>query len=307
MSGPARMDAVLPLTLRDADRAKILLASLEKYFDGMGTLHVVVPDSQRSELQARLPSVERFGVQVHSELSVVPELARFSRAGGWYKQQLIKLSIFEHVETDFYMTFDADVVATRPVSPQRLCPLGKAPCYVIEEDLHPRWYRRTAHLIQRPLRRQGVVHNVTPAVLARDGVAALAEHFGQRFAAGDWARGLRAWRQRWTRLRAGSIAELAGWRLFLAAALPWTEYALYYSFLEAYDRFDEWHEQVDTCIYDIDRSVWKADGDEFDHWQPAPLFEGEGPAVLRGAPVEHPYSRRSRAQQARRLCLDRLR
>lgn len=270
------MDAVLPLIQRDVPRAQILFASLERFFEGLGTIFIVVPDAQRSAIEAALPS-SGLTLVVLDESAVAPELACYPRIGGWYKQQLIKLAIADRVDSDFYMTFDGDVVATRTVSPARLCPRGKAPCYVIEHDLHPRWYRRTGHLIERPLVREGIVHNVTPAVLARGGVRLLAEHFESRFDEGRWARGTRAWHQRVARIRFGRRPRVAGWRLFLAAGLPWTEYALYYSFLEAHGYFDTFHERVDTCIYDIERSVWKLDGPEFETWSAAPVFEGEGP------------------------------
>ncbi|MCB9653643.1 MAG: hypothetical protein H6729_05885 [Deltaproteobacteria bacterium] len=275
------VDAVLPLTARDVPRAEILFASLRRRFDGLGTVFVVVPRAQLDEIgRAFRPRSDGvgLGLEILPEDEVVPEFALFPRMHGWYKQQLIKLAIAERVSSAFYLTLDADVVLTRDVSPERLCPNGKASCFIIEEDLHPRWYARTARLIDRPLRQKGIVHNVTPAVLAKDGVRLLTEHFEARWQQRRWARGARAWRQRWVRLRLGRRrTDLAGWRLFLAAGMRWTEYALYYSFLEAYDLFDRFHERVTTCVYDIDRSVWKAGAQAFDNWSPKALFEGEGP------------------------------
>ncbi|MEO1230548.1 MAG: DUF6492 family protein [Myxococcota bacterium] len=53
------------------------------------------------------------------EPELAPELET-SRARGWFKQQLVKLAIHERIESAFYLTFDADVVATRPVAPKDL-------------------------------------------------------------------------------------------------------------------------------------------------------------------------------------------
>ncbi|MBK8011939.1 MAG: hypothetical protein IPK13_11365 [Deltaproteobacteria bacterium] len=271
------MDAVLPLAARDVPRAQILLASLRRRFEGLGTLFVVAPSAHLDEVERGLGGSEGLRLEFLSDDVVVPEFAVLPGIRGWYKQQLIKLAIAERVASPFYVTLDADVVLTRGVSPERLCPNSRAPCFVIEADLHPGWYARTARLIERPLRQKGIVHNVTPAVLAKAGVGFLIDHFEERWKERRWARGARAWRQRWAHLRFRGRAELAGWRLFLAAGMHWTEYALYYSFLEAYDLFDRFHERVTTCVYDVDRSVWKAGARSFDEWSPKALFDGEGP------------------------------
>src|SRR5690606_42105927 len=68
-----------------------------------------------------------------SEDALVPEL-REHRARGWYRQQLIKLAIAERVASDYYLTFDADVVATRPITIERLLPGGRAPCTLLPGD-----------------------------------------------------------------------------------------------------------------------------------------------------------------------------
>ena len=307
------IDAVLPLRRSDLERSKVLFWSLERFFTGLDRVLVVVPDVDRAHIEAELrsasPGVDK---RVIAETEIVPELRPYRRVGGWYKQQLIKLAIAEHVSSDFYLTFDADVVATRPVSPAALIRNGRALAHVIEKDLHPRWYTRTATLLDRPMRRTGVVHNVTPAVLAREGVMELARHFDRRWRSGAYAQGFRRVRQRWASLRHGSRPEFAAWRLFLVSALPWTEYALYYSFLEAHDRFSAYHFEHPTCVYDIERSVWRAEAVPFETWSPEPLFEGHGPPFFvvvqsnTGVPVEEvrkklgPYLQRPPRGTARR-------
>ena len=276
--GIQSMDAVLPLRRSDVERSKILFRSLECFFSGLGQIYVVVPDADRPIIESDLapvsPAVRR---RVLAETDVVPELRYYGHVGGWYKQQLIKLAIADRIASDFYLTFDADVVATRPVSPAGLVREGRALAHIIEDDLHPRWYTRTAHLLDRPMRRTGVVHNVTPAVLARQGVHELAEHFATRWQQRRYARGLRRVRQTWARLRYSAKKELEPWRLFLISALPWTEYALYYSFLEAHERFSAYHLEHPVCLYDIERSIWRVAKIPFESWSPEPLFEGDGP------------------------------
>lgn len=306
------IDAVLPLTLRDLPRAELLLTSLERFARGLDTLSVVVPDAQLAEIEAGLRAfiAKRVGVegrasvaglseagpagfrlQLVPELQLAPELALFPRLGGWSKQQLIKLAMGQEVTRPFFLTLDADVVATRPLSPGLLLKDGKAPCGVDHADLHPRWYRDAEAMLRQPLARGGISHNVTPALLSRAGVRALAEHFGACYAEGRFGRGaLRAMRQRYAKLRFGGRPGLAAWRLLLTAGFPWTEYSLYYSFLEAKGLFERFHFESERSLYDGDRSVWFVD--DFDAWDPAPLFAGEGPpyfVVLQsntGVPIE---------------------
>ena len=266
------MDAVLPLTRRDISRATILFRSLEKFFDGLGTVLVVVPkEAEPATQELRFPT--RFKVDVRLELEMVPEFTDFPRVRGWYKQQLLKLAAHAHVSSPFYLTLDADVVATRPVSPDKLVRDGRAMSHVIPRDDHPDWYRQTARFLGKPLCRTGILHAVTPAVLSTDGVRHLATSMSKRFANAEWSKALPGLRQRWARFRGGR-----GWRTYLLAGLPWTEYALYYSFLELEGLYERYHLESEDCIYDVEGSLWKSDASSFaDGWDPSALFTGHGP------------------------------
>lgn len=267
----------MPLVRADLGRAQLLFDSLRRYATGLGALFVVVPEQDKAAIGAQLASESGLRIELRTEREVAPELSLLKGLRGWHKQQLLKLAIVDHVRTDFYLTFDADVIATRPFSPAVLCPNGKAPCCILKERSHQDWYLDAARMLQRPLVRQDILHNVTPVVMAAGGVRALSEHFERRYQRGEWGRGLRAIRQRLEKLRLCGRPGLAGWRLFLASGLPWTEYALYYSFLEAYELFERWHEEVPRPIYDVEGSLWKADAPQFSSWEPGPLFSGEGP------------------------------
>src|SRR5687768_33498 len=112
-----RIDAVLPLTERDAERARrLLIPSIHTNLHCLGRLWVVVPHRQVKDIRRALPSVE-----VVSEYDVVPELRVVDRLPvklalqadrlrrwtpsrphmierGWFKQQLVKLAIADHVD-----------------------------------------------------------------------------------------------------------------------------------------------------------------------------------------------------------------
>lgn len=272
------LDAVLPLTLRDAERAELLFESLELNFSGLRRIWVVCPDAQRAELAARYQTRRYpFELCIESELQVVPEFALKLRQSGWFRQQMIKLAIFERIESELYLTFDADVVCTRPVSAEQLAGSGRGACFVIQHHAQDYWYERVEQVLRVHAPRRGVTHNVTPALLHRRAVEDLRSTLEEKIACGEYSRGIRGWKQRWHISRTRQRAEYAAWRVYLMAARPWTEYALYYTFLETSGRFDRYHYYA-PCIYDVERSLWNAvNGELPSGWDPAPAFSGEGP------------------------------
>lgn len=272
-------DAVLPLTLRDAERAEFLFESLAQNFTGLRRIWVVCPDTQRAELADRYRSRRyAFELCVESELKVVPEFALKLRQSGWFRQQMIKLAIFERIESELYLTFDADVVCTRPVSAEQLAGTGRGACFVSQQNIHDYWYERVETVLRVRAPRRGVSHNVTPALLHRRAVDDLRSVLEEKIARGEYSRGLRGWKQRWHIGLTRHHAEYAAWRVYLMAARPWTEYALYYTFLEATGRFERYHYYAPYCIYDVERSLWHAANGELPSaWDPSPAFSGEGP------------------------------
>ncbi|HWA71640.1 MAG TPA: DUF6492 family protein [Polyangiaceae bacterium] len=275
----ASMDAVLPLTLRDVPRASLLLESLSRRFSGLSKLWVVVPERELSAVARALSDAPRgLPLELVGEAALVPELSLTPLLKGWYRQQLVKLAIFERVSSELYLTLDADVICTKPVSAELLAPGGLGPCHVTERDLHPDWYRGSEALLGLAAPRRGVSHNVTPAVLHRRGVAELAEYLDRKARIGAFSGGLRGIKQRLlcARARRRRREAFAGWRLLLAAGTPWTEYALYYTFLESTGRFERFHSRSGACIYDLEGSFWRGDGKPFSAWAPSACFSGEG-------------------------------
>ena len=260
-----RLDAVLPLTAADAERADILFASLERLFEPLGTGFAVAPDDDVNAIEPRLPQ----GWIAVPESEVVPEIAWFRATArlratlrvvgppfhGWFVQQLIKLAIAERVTTRFYLTLDADVICVRPTRYDDLVPDGRAVVQTARPN-HPEWNDDAERVLALP--RSGRQHAVTPALLARDAVRDLAAHLERRVDPR-----LRRLAERVPPGRARDV--LASWRSFLLRSLPWTEYALYHTFLERTGRFDRFHVLGrEDAIYG--NNVWTED--EFEEWQP---------------------------------------
>jgi hypothetical protein len=242
---PRRLDAVLPLRAADCDRAEILFRSLEALFAPLGTCYVVAPDE---DVRAVHPCVPRGRYLVVPESDVIPEIGRFRTTArlraklrligppihGWYVQQLVKLAIAERIGTPFYLTLDADVICVRPTRYEDLVVDGRALVQTTPPN-HPEWNDDAERVLGLP--RSGRQWGVTPAVLSVDAVRALAAHLG------------------------GTT-----WRKFLLKSLPWTEYALYHTFLEQTGLFDRYHAHGGhDAIYS--NCVWMES--EFEDWDPA--------------------------------------
>lgn len=277
-SYPSRMDAVLPLTSRDVERFEILWSSLERFVTGLDTLWIVVPEHQHEQLRARLPTKHRLGgrVRLESELDFLPTLRAFPKTHGWYRQMLLKLQAARRVQSQYYLTLDADVVACRAVDLDQLCSGGKAPCHVDHQDLHPKWYEAAADVLGSPLPRRNVSHGVTPAILHAPSVQSLLETVATRWRQGAYCGGLRGLKQRFGKALVWlKRAQVDPAIAYLCWSRPWAEYALYFSYLELTDQFTGHFEEVTEGIYGVEGSVWHADS--FSAWDPSPQFAGSGP------------------------------
>src|SRR5688500_7126485 len=182
MSSAQTLDAVLPLVAADADRfERLLLPTLERFFSGLGTCRIVMPDAQVAEHAARFAPHERVAVVPESEVApaVVELRDHLDRVGeetqagaGWFVQQVGKRAAAEHVDTPFFLTLDADVLVVRDVSAGDLVRDGRAATVVYAGDVHDGWYWWAEQVLgfPRPGAEGGRTHGVTPAVLSVEGV-----------------------------------------------------------------------------------------------------------------------------------------
>jgi hypothetical protein len=240
--GQSRIDAVVPLAAADFERFhKLLLPSLQCFFGVLGTCWVVAPATDVEFLKDGIDD-ERF--QVLSEVDLIPELPLYRKilrrvgiatgAGrGWFVQQIIKLAIAKRVTTPFYLTLDADVLCVKEVKYDDLVRDGRgiAVVYHSDKDIHGGWYWWTEKVLGFP--RSGRTHGVTPALLSAEAVARLSEFLQSRVK----DKGLSC-------------------EAYLLKNLPWTEYTLYYTFLEHMGLFAHYHFEAASALYG--NSVWHA-------------------------------------------------
>jgi hypothetical protein len=263
-----RLDAVLPLTAGDLPRAQLLFRTLDALFEPLGTCHVVAPDSDVDAVAARLPPGPYTAV---AESEVVPEIGWFRGTArlraklhlvgppihGWFVQQLVKLAAAERVETPFYLTLDADVLCVRPTSYDDLVRDGRALVQTAPPN-HPEWADDAERVLGLP--RSARQYAVTPTVLSRSAVSALARHLRGRVDPR-----LRRLERRLPRGRARAL--VGSWRSFLLRNLPWTEYAVYFAFLERSGLFDRYHLLAGEDVL-YGNCVWIES--QFDDWEPQP-------------------------------------
>ncbi len=278
-----KLDAVLPLTFKDYARFEILHKSLKLFFKDLGKLWIVTPDHEFEQIKSLISDEQ---CCVIPESSLVPEFkifrssSRFSlfkSVPGWFKQQIIKIAIADKIETDFYLTLDSDVICTKPIYFQDLIRDGRAVCYIHQTHTHHDWYGWAEEVLKMTARNRDLLHNVTPAVMNKQGMLELQAYLTtvyQRTRFPSKRRDLRviALKLFATFLSKKSMlrSQLLSWKSYLSARTPWTEYGLYYIFLEETNRFDKYHVEVADCLYTDDDSVWYEEN--FESWDVEKVF-----------------------------------
>jgi hypothetical protein len=263
-----KFDAVLPMLIKDYDRFRVLDKSLRKNLKDLNIAWLIAPNGQCNSIK-KLINDDYY--RIIPESIILPELKYYNNINkilhgpvlrgryfvnkgkcntqGWYIQQLIKLAMAEKVETDFYLTLDADVVCLRQVGYDDLIQNGKAITNTTKEDVHPEWYEDAERILKIP--RSGLTHGVTPAIFNRNAVIELQKYLAQQvhpifkiiscFSPSN-----------------SLLNNMAkSWRSFLIRNTPWTEYSLYNTFLEAMKLFNKYHiDKGAEAIYSRSSSVW---------------------------------------------------
>lgn len=269
------IDLVIPLALQDYARFKILHRSLDRFYRVPGTRWVITRDDELDQIKAR---VSGDGYRVISEDSLIPELKAYNRLRmlfgrthattlGWFVLQLAHLAIADVVETEFYLTFDSDVVCTKPVHYADLIKDGRAIPRSRQDAVNP--YPEWDEWAERVLGLPRLSNNlgVTPELLNKAAVQAL-----QRYLAG---RVHPALRHSGNVLPQGSLARnlLMSWRSFLLRNLPWIDTVLYDTFLARTGQLEKYHlVGGEPTIHG--NSVWYKDA--WPSWRPEASFTNRG-------------------------------
>lgn len=245
----ASVTAVLTLTLVDAARALVLLGTLR----GDIEMLIVAPDRDIFALEALCGPRQRLLAE-----STLFENAIDARWPTYALQMALKLLVAPFIQTDFYLTLDADVVATRRFVDSMVLRDGRATLTPEPRSVHPHWWDGSADILGLgrdafPDARFGV----TPAVLSTPGVLAVLDL-----------------------LRSALSARTAHWQAaWLEAWGPgmwWSEYTLYRLGLDERRLFDTLHGDIAPpllchAVWFDDQLPWDADA-AFNESQPGCLF-----------------------------------
>ncbi len=257
--GNQKMDAVLPFIMADSERYKILYKSVKAHFKDLGTCWVVVPDREYHSVNILIRDPQ-FKIIRESEL--IPEVKYMAKPEGWFTQQLIKLSIAEKIDTDFYLTLDADVICTRDIYYNDIIKDGRALNF-LGAVFHHDWHQWAERVLGLPS--PGADCCVTPSVLSKEAVLLLHKHLSLRINPISKLISKLFPQKSLTRSYFGS------WKGYLVRNFPWTEYVLYFNFLLAKGLFEKYH-YVDEgkALYDGLKCVWVKE--DFETWDVDKVF-----------------------------------
>ncbi len=246
---------------QDLERAQLLFESLDRFFDKrhLEQLIVVTPGKDLAVVrEAIAPAITGLDGLIVDEYEICPEFGNdpdttntWPRPNqGWYKQQLIKLAVHEHVKTPFYMTLDSDVIFVRSFGHDTLIKDGMADLNVQTEDDFRSLYCASTAEKEVKVRRLRYIqaesvlacrrrkeyldqwYGETPVLLNRDIAQSLAQHLE------------RTWGM--------------PWRHCLLDKLPWNEYPVYFLFAEDQDLLQEYYRpgNADTVLR-LTESLWQ--------------------------------------------------
>ncbi len=278
-----QLTAVLPLRAtgrgdeQDLERVKILIASLKQFAepDLFSKFIIISPKAELDFIERTLQPMMPFELVVVDECELLPQLRKYPKMGGWTKQQLIKLAASTLVETVYFLTFDADVICTKPLSREILLPKGLGLVHKSNKQDHPHWWQASASClnVDPKLTEPGI--GVTPVILSTSVCRQLIHFLGQRQSGQDWIDFL------WRPLRPFPL----GWQRMFPhhkATYRWSEYSLYFLFLIENQLFDQYHIWGGTKSHPqtlvSSNSVWfKVD---FNQWEAKTCFAKDDPALF---------------------------
>lgn len=268
---PRSLSFVLPITLREnlqhftwrgapdtacGLRCRLLLRSFLRAFPlaELAQFLIVCPAADKEQIRAILrPLTTDSRFQLIDELALCPELGeqrtREQAIPGWYIQQLLKLAAADAVTTPFYLTLDSDIVCRKPFSIASLIPAGQALLNIETPRVYRSLYKEKTAQYECEVKRRQLRHAATllgyrrreryhyqsygetPVLLHTASTLDLRTFLTERY--GNWFHGL-------------------------AANPGWSEYSLFFQFLEMTGTLEKLYRRGDhNTVLDLESSIWK--------------------------------------------------
>ena len=238
------IEGVLPTLLRDIERFKLLRDTLRVHAGDMHRCIVVVPDHEIDAFRNVIG--DDIFYDLRSEGAVLGRrLPKYvmdwkkwrPRRAGWYIQQLVKLACVAQSTSDYCMTLDSDLIAVNDISGDLLLREGRAVVQVTDcGDEHDAWYRGSSRILGSGMSRTGIEYPVTPSLLCPVACRRLIQHL------------------------VGRVRPLieCDWIDMLLKRAPWSEYTLYFTYLERTGNFEQFHVIInEPIVYDPYASLWR--------------------------------------------------
>ena len=180
---------ILPLKLntgldkRELDRARYLIASLKKFWNGFSqfSLHIIALDEEFETVRDSLVPLSdaRVKVFVAQESNFFTKDSHFNQTKGMYKQQLIKIFVPVALELGPFIAFDADILCIKSFDEKTFIHEGRIISTWEPKNIHSWWLNgMEAFRLYTDLSQPGL--GVTPNVLHSDICAALIRYLEMR-------------------------------------------------------------------------------------------------------------------------------
>ncbi len=236
-----KISAIVPIASWDFDRALLLFRSLKKNFDpdSLDTLFIIFPEKEKMEIALKDLKIP-FNTKVFSEKDIVPtdDYSIFSKQKGWYRQQIMKLIIAKHMNTEHYICLDSDVVCFKKTEFSDLVKEGKACVNIESKSYHNRWWVDSLKVLKYSNPETNIGMTSSTNIFITKEVLAIIDHVEKLY-------------------NKSFIKALFNWFWVNPkfALRKWTEYKLYWLFIE--------HNKK-TFLYNTEckiwgKSIWKND------------------------------------------------
>jgi len=270
------ISAVLPLKaygrryIDDPGRCHILLTSLAMFApdDMFEDIFVVVPARERAHAEGLRRDWQSLPLVVIDEEEILPTFRDhpLTLNAGWYRQQLVKLCAANLSKTEFFITFDSDVILTKPIYVADIVRDGRALLEPEDRAIHSRWWTGSGDILGVPVDLSAPGMAVTPAILSRTICRRLFQHLEDRF------------NQAWANL----LLQRSRDNFLLKRARDnWSEYSLYYLFAEHDKVLFDYHflpASEGAARLHCQSSVWtKA---QFPGWDPKYCFDRDSKGLF---------------------------
>ncbi|MFZ2950689.1 MAG: DUF6492 family protein [Desulfuromonadaceae bacterium] len=184
-------------------------------------------------------------------------------ASGWTKQMIFKIAVANMIETDYYLTLDTDVFLTKALSGGDILRNGRLTFQKENPDTHVQWWKsscRVLHVDPDMLLKNKFVMGVTPEYLVTDVCRRLQHEIERLHCTKDFASWLISRRMSKKNLLNKIIKKLSETVPIINEVVPqermdqittcdWTEYTLYWVYLNKYQLVDKYYDDNGRQIY----------------------------------------------------------